>query len=160
MHLHPVKEVPRDATAWRALHVALDRGSWTRLYYCLCLSYSFVEVTKEQLYDGRKLLATFCEECNYIIRRSFRGTKSVTTVSVIFVHTCSIECCTKTVVGLYLDLRGRSYQKQKIKVKVWCLCTGIAPFLETILLPLGQKPRETPKMTPFRSRLIVGARIP
>ena len=44
------------------------------------------------------------------------------------VHTCSIERCTKPLLGLYLVLRGSSYQKQKLKVKVWWLCTGIATF--------------------------------
>ena len=59
---------------------------------------------------------------------SFRGTKSVITVSVVFVQTCFIERCKKRLVGLYLDLRGWSYQKQKLKVKVRCFCTEIATF--------------------------------
>ena len=33
-------------------------------------------------------------------------------------------------------------------------------FLETILIPLGQKPRKTPKTTPFWSRFVVGTRTP
>ena len=74
-------------------------------------------------WQKKTILATFCEEQNYL-QWSFQGTKLVTTVSVMFVHTCSIECCTKTLVGLYLNLRGRSYQKQKL----WSLCTGITTY--------------------------------
>ena len=75
------------------------------------------------------------------------------------VHTCSIERCTKPLLGLYLVSRGSSYQKQKLKVKVWWLCTGIATFWR-LLLPLAQKPRKTPKTMPFWSRLVVGTRTP
>ena len=52
--------------------------------------------------------------------------ESVTIVSVIFIHICPIERCITTLVVLYLDSRDRSYQKQKLKVNVWYLCTGIA----------------------------------
>ena len=34
----------------------------------------------------------------------------------------------KTLLGLYLDSRGRNYQKLKLEVEVRCLCTGIATF--------------------------------
>ena len=44
------------------------------------------------------------------------------------IHTCSIERCTKPLWGLYLVSRGSSYQNQKLKVKVWRLCTGTATF--------------------------------
>ena len=51
-----------------------------------------------------------------------------TTVSVVFIHTYSIECCTKPLLGLFLHSHGSSCRKLKLKVKVWCLCTGIATF--------------------------------
>ena len=54
----------------------------------------------------------------------FSGDK-VTIVSFVFVLTWSIECYTKT---FYLNLCGRSYQKEKLEVNVWCLSTGIATF--------------------------------
>ena len=45
-------------------------------------------------------------------------TKLFVTVSVVFVHTISIVCYTKLLLGLHLVSRGSSYQKQKLKVKV------------------------------------------
>ena len=44
----------------------------------------------------------------------------------IHVHTLYTQHCRKPFVGLYLDSRSISYQKQKTKVKLWWVCTGIA----------------------------------
>ena len=62
---------------------------------------------KGKLYDGRKLLATFCEEHNYL-QWSFRGTKSVTTVSVV-------ECCTKNTCGTLSRLTWQKLPKTEAK---------------------------------------------
>ena len=43
--------------------------------------------------------------------------------------------CTKPLLGLYFDSCGSSYQKPKLKVKVWCLW----PLLEAILLSKNTK---------------------
>ena len=86
---------------------------------------------KAKLYDGRILLATFYEERNYLCRTVFSGAKLFTTVSVVFVHTYSIERCTKPLMGLYLDLRGSNYQKLTVQWE-WDreleLCETTPPF--------------------------------
>ena len=54
---------------------------------------------------------------------------------------------------------GRIYQKQKLKVKVWCLCTGIATFRD-YTTTVGPETSKSIKMMPFSSHLIVGTRTP
>ena len=75
----------------------------------------------------RNTINKFCGERSYL-RGCFLGTKLLSLLQSSSSTLFPIVLCTKLLVGLYLDSRGSSYQKLKHKVKVWCLCTGIATF--------------------------------
>ena len=49
-----------------------------------------------------------------------------TPMSISMYILCIHNTVEKPFVGLYLDSRSISYQKQKTKVKLWWVCTGIA----------------------------------
>ena len=71
------------------------------------------------------------------------------------VHTCSIERCTKPLLGLYCILsRVAVATKNRSSKSKYDDCTGIATFLETILLPLAQKPRKHQKRRHFEVTLL------
>ena len=65
----------------------------------------------------------------------FSRDKVVHCCSVVFVHACAIERCTKPLLGLYLDSRGSSYQKPEAQSQSTVPLHWDSCFSETILLP-------------------------
>ena len=59
----------------------------------------------------------------------------------------------------YLDSRGRSYQNKRLKVEVHVRMVPLhwnSHFLETVLLPLGQKPQKHQKRRHFKIASLLG----
>ena len=53
--------------------------------------------------------------------------------------------CRKPFMGLYLDSRDSSYQKPTDKVKLWCVCNGIATFWRTYYIHQARKRKKPSK---------------